>query len=120
MQTRRDFLTRTATTSVISLGLPLPHLWQRVAAAAESSPDSTILVVIELNGANDGVNTVIAYGDDAYNLNRPTLRLEKDKVLMLDDHVGLQPSLKDLQKHWEKGHVRFVQIVGYPNPKRSH
>jgi uncharacterized protein (DUF1501 family) len=120
MQTRRDFLTRTATTSVISLGLPLPHLWRRVAAAADPRPDSPILVVIELTGGNDGLNTVIPYADDAYHQNRPTLRLEKDKVLRLDDHVGLHSSMKDLHKLWEKGQVRIVQNVGYPNPNRSH
>jgi uncharacterized protein (DUF1501 family) len=120
MQTRRDFLTRTAATSVVSLGLPLPHLWRRVAAAAEPRPDSPILVVIELTGGNDGLNTVIPYADDAYHQNRPTLRLEKDKVLRLDDHVGLHSSMKDLHKLWEKGQVRIVQNVGYPNPNRSH
>ena len=120
MQTRRDFLTGTAATSVMSLGLPLPHLWRRVAAAAEPNPDSPILVVIELTGGNDGLNTVIPYADDAYYKNRPNLALEKDKVLKLDDHVGLHPSMKDLHKLWEKGQVRIVQNVGYPNPNRSH
>jgi uncharacterized protein (DUF1501 family) len=120
MQTRRDFLTRVANTSVISLGLPLPHLWHRVAAAAEPRPDSPILVVIELTGGNDGLNTVIPYADDAYHQNRPILRLEKDKVLRLDDHVGLHSSMKGLHKLWEKGQVRIVQNVCYPNPNRSH
>jgi uncharacterized protein (DUF1501 family) len=120
MQTRRDFLTRTAATSVISLGLPLPRLWRHVAAAAEPKTDMPILVVVELTGGNDGLNTVIPYADDLYHQNRPTLRFEKDKVLKLDDHVGLHPSMKDLHKLWDQGQVRIVQNVGYPNPNRSH
>jgi uncharacterized protein (DUF1501 family) len=79
-----------------------------------------ILVVVELTGGNDGLNTVIPYADDIYHKNRPTLRIEPDKVLKLDDHVGLHPSLKELHSLWESGDLAVLQGVGYPNPNRSH
>jgi uncharacterized protein (DUF1501 family) len=119
MFSRRDFLA-TAGGAVLSLGVPLPPLWRRVAAAAEASPDRTALVVLELNGGNDGLNTVVPYADDVYHKSRPTLRIAPDKVLKLDDRVGLHPALKDLHRLWEDGQVKVVQNAGYPNPNRSH
>jgi len=61
------------------------------------------LVVLELSGGNDGLNTVIPHADDVYHKSRPALRVEPGKVLKLDDHVGLHPSLKDLHRLWEAG-----------------
>ncbi len=119
MPSRRDFLAHTAG-AVAALGIPVPALWQRVAAAAAPDPDLPALVVLELNGGNDGLNTVVPYADDIYHQSRPTLRITPDKVLKLDDHVGLHPALKDLHRLWEEGQVKVVQSVGYPNPNRSH
>ena len=75
----------------MSLGAPLPGLWRRAAAAAEPRADLPILVVVELTGGNDGLNTVIPHADDIYHKSRPTLRIEPDKVLKLDDRVGPAP-----------------------------
>ena len=119
MLSRRDFLAHTAGAAA-ALGLPLPALWGRVAAAAAPDPDLPALVVLELNGGNDGLNTVVPYADDIYHQSRPTLRIAPDKVLKLDDHVGLHPALKDIRRLWEEGQVKVVQNVGYPNPNRSH
>jgi uncharacterized protein (DUF1501 family) len=119
MFSRRDFLGRTAG-AVVSLGIPLPALWRRVATAAAADPGLPALVVLELNGGNDGLNTVVPYADDIYHRSRPTLRITPEKVLKLDDHVGLHPALKDLYRLWEDGQVKVVQNVGYPNPNRSH
>jgi uncharacterized protein (DUF1501 family) len=119
MLSRRDFLARAAG-AVVSLGLPLPPLWRRVAAAATADPGLPALVILELNGGNDGLNTVVPYADDIYHRSRPTLRIAPEKVLKLDDHVGLHPALKDLYRLWEDGQVKIVQNVGYPNPNRSH
>ena len=58
--------------------------------------------------------------EDVYHKRRPTLRVEPGKVLELDDHVGLHPSLKDLHRLWETGELAVVQGVGYPDPNRSH
>ena len=124
MISRRDLLIRSAGAGVgsgiLSLGVPAPGLWRQAAAAAEPRADLPILVVVELTGGNDGLNTVVPYADDIYHKNRPTLRIEPDKVLKLDDHVGLHPSLKELHALWESGDLAVLQGVGYPNPNRSH
>src|SRR5438132_14405003 len=91
MLSRRNFLACAAGGTMISLGVPLPALWQRVGAAATAGPALPALVVVELNGGNDGLNTVVPYAADVYHQSRPTLRLAADKVLKLDDHVGLHP-----------------------------
>jgi uncharacterized protein (DUF1501 family) len=124
MISRRDLLIRSAGAGVgsgiLSLGVPASGLWRQAAAAALPCGDLPILVVVELTGGNDGLNTVIPYADDIYHKNRPTLRIEPDKVLKLDDHVGLHPSLKELHSLWESGDLAVLQGVGYPNPNRSH
>jgi uncharacterized protein (DUF1501 family) len=124
MISRRELLIRSAGlglgTGVFSMGGPAPDLWQRVAAAAEPRADSPILVVVELTGGNDGLNTVVPFTDDIYHKSRPTLRIEPDKVLKLDDRAGLHPSLKELHDLWDSGDLAVIQGVGYPNPNRSH
>ena len=122
MISRRDFLVRSAAmgAGALSLGIPLPGMWRRAANAAEPRPDSPILVVVELTGGNDGLNTVIPHADDVYHKSRPTLRIEPEKVLKLDDRVGLHPAMKDLHALWGSGDLAVVQGVGYPNPDRSH
>jgi uncharacterized protein (DUF1501 family) len=98
----------------------VPQLWQRAAAAVEPRADLPILVVVELSGGNDGLNTVIPFNDDIYHKSRPSLRIEPDKVLKLNDHVGLHPALKELLQIWDSGDLAVIQGVGYPNPNRSH
>jgi uncharacterized protein (DUF1501 family) len=87
---------------------------------AATHPDGRILVVVQMSGGNDGLNTVVPYADDAYQKARPTLRIAQDKVLALDDHIGLHPSLKALRKRYDDGQVAVLQGVGYPQPNRSH
>ena len=93
-------------------------------AAASLTPvtgkDDTILVVMQLAGGNDGLNTVIPYADDAYFKARPRLAIAADKVHRLDDYCGLHPSLKNLAALQGEGSAAIVQGVGYPNPNRSH
>jgi uncharacterized protein (DUF1501 family) len=120
MLSRRDFSRAVVGSAVGSLGVPLPALWRRAAAAAEAGPDLPALVVLELNGGNDGLNTVVPYADDVYHKSRPTLRVAPGKVLKLDDRVGLHPAMKDLHRLWEEGRVKVVQNTGYPDPNRSH
>ncbi|WP_165227491.1 DUF1501 domain-containing protein [Aquisphaera insulae] len=114
---RRQFLAKTSSVGALA---GLPGLWQRAAAAAGPGRDDRVLVVVELTGGNDGLNTVIPYRDDLYHKARPTLRIEPDKVLKLDDHLGLHPAMKDLHKLWDAGKLRTVMNVGYPKPNRSH
>ncbi len=124
MISRRDLLVRSAGlglgSGLLSLNVPVPNLWCRAAEAAEPRADLPILVVIELTGGNDGLNTVVPQADDIYHKSRPSLRIEPDKVLKLNDHVGLHPSLKDLHSLWASGDLAVIQGVGYPNPNRSH
>jgi uncharacterized protein (DUF1501 family) len=117
-QSRRDFLSQS--TSILAVGGAAPLFWKKTARATEPRRDSTILIVLELTGGNDGLNTVVPFADDVYQKNRPVLRVEPAKVLKLDDHVGLHPSLKALKQLWDKGHLAVIQGVGYPHPDRSH
>ena len=78
------------------------------------------LVLVELKGGNDGLNTLIPYADPAYPQLRPTLQIARDRVLKLDEHVALHPSLAPLQASWQARDLAIVQGVGYPYPNRSH
>lgn len=118
MHTRRTFLKETAV--ACSIGASAPLFWRRAAGAAEARRDATILVVVELTGGNDGLNTVVPHGDDVYVKSRPTLAIKPDKTLKLDDRVGLNDALKPLHAFWERGDLAVVQQVGYPEPNRSH
>jgi uncharacterized protein (DUF1501 family) len=120
MFNRRDFLTRTLQgTSLLALGNVVPQFVARTAQAAAAGKDN-ILVVLELTGGNDGLNTVIPYADDLYHKARPTLRQTKDVVIRLDDHVGLNSGMQGIRPMWDKGQLAVVQGVGYPNPEHSH
>jgi uncharacterized protein (DUF1501 family) len=120
MFTRRQFLSNTLrASSLVAIGSVVPQFVARTAAAAVPGKDN-ILVIVELSGGNDGINTVIPYADDIYHKARPTLRQTKEVVIRLDDHVGLHSSMRGFQTMWDAGHLAVVQGVGYPNPDRSH
>jgi uncharacterized protein (DUF1501 family) len=78
------------------------------------------LVVIQLSGGNDGINTVIPYATPQYPQSRPTLAIPQDQVLPIDGAVGLHPNLKAIKALYDQKAVAIVQGVGYPNPNRSH
>src|SRR3984957_18413052 len=120
MFNRREFLTRTLKgSSLLAMGTVVPQFVSRTAQAAAPGKDN-ILVVLEMTGGNDGLNTVIPYADDLYHKARPTLRQTKEMVIRLDDHVGLNSSMVGFRQMWEQGQLAVVQGVGYPNPERSH
>ncbi len=95
-------------------------------APAEPRPggraDRRILVIVQLAGGNDGLNTVIPFADPIYYANhvRPGLAIPRDRVLPLTDRVGLHPTLERLKARFDAGQAAIVQGVGYPNPSRSH
>jgi uncharacterized protein (DUF1501 family) len=122
MWTRREFLNRTAAAcgGCLGLGNAAPTLWSNVAAAAEASTSGRKLVVIELQGGNDGLNTVIPFADDAYYRARPTLGVPVGDVVKLDDHLGLHPAMKPWRALWDAGRLSIVENCGYPQPNRSH
>src|ERR1700761_5667031 len=79
-----------------------------------------ILLLVELKGGNDGLNTVIPYADPLYREFRPDLGVAREQVLQLDEHVGLHPKLEPLMDAWKAHDFAIVQGVGYPDPNRSH
>lgn len=78
------------------------------------------LLLVELKGGNDGLNTVIPYADTQYRSFRPTLAVARDGVLQLDERVALHPRLEPMMEAWKAGDLAIVQGVGYPSPNRSH
>lgn len=79
-----------------------------------------ILILIQLDGGNDGLNTVIPYGDARYYQARPHLGIAPEHVLQLDDAMGLHPELVELHQLYQEGSLAILQNVGYPRPNRSH
>ncbi len=107
--------------SLASASLMLPQFlrgFQYQAPAQRSN--HKILVVIQLSGGNDGLNTVVPYRNDIYYKSRPTLALPADKILTLTDDTGLNPALKGLKQQYDDGHLSIINGVGYPDPNRSH
>ena len=122
---RRDlFRMGLGSTALLASGSAVPTFLARSASALAALPDAgstgRILVVVQLDGGNDGLNTVVPYRDDAYRKHRPTLRIEARDVRRIDDRVGLHPALGGLTKLLEDRRLAIVQGVGYPNPNRSH
>jgi uncharacterized protein (DUF1501 family) len=79
-----------------------------------------VLVVLQLSGGNDGLNTVIPLRNDIYYRERPGLSIAKDKALVLNAEAGLHPSLTNLKTLYDEGNLAILNNVGYPNPDRSH
>src|SRR6476620_3920416 len=116
MLSRRDFLKRS---SLIATAPLIPGFIERTARAAPAGKD-TILVVLEMTGGNDGLNTVIPYRDDVYHQLRPTLRFKAEQVVKGTDELGLLPALQQIGQLLQQSKLAIVQGVGYPNPYRSH
>src|SRR4030081_971817 len=109
---RRKFLSLGAA-SVASLWLPYA-----LANAAEGY--RRLLILIELKGGNDGLNTVVPYTDPAYYALRPKIGIGRDRVVQLSDSVGLHPALGPLLPFWKNRELAVLQGVGYPAPNLSH
>jgi uncharacterized protein (DUF1501 family) len=127
--TRRVFLRTSLLGAAFSWTIPvfLERTFMELnAQAADSSiqtmtgKDHPILVVLQLAGGNDGLNTLVPFEDDLYFKARPTLAIPKEQVLSLDGLVGLSPNLAPLKDLYDGGNLAIVQGVGYPNPNRSH
>lgn len=118
---RRDFLkTALGTATVVSLGGTVPGVLEAAGRRLAGSSGDNILVMVQLSGGNDGLNTVVPYADDAYARNRFALRLGAGQVLRLDNYLGLHPRLTGLHELWDEQKLAIIQGVGYPNPNRSH
>ena len=124
---RRDFLKKGL--YGIGVGATLPLLVDRTSAALaaqaftgtsmETSPER-ILVVVELSGGNDGLNTVVPYGNDEYYRVRPNLGIPESQVLKIEDGYGFHPSLVGFERLYKEGNMAVVHGCGYDNPSLSH
>jgi uncharacterized protein (DUF1501 family) len=85
-----------------------------------SATKEPVLVVLQLSGGNDALNTVIPYSDPLYYDNRPNVRIPEDQVLPLNDEIGLHPTMGPIKALYDEGKVAIIQGIGYPNPNRSH
>ncbi len=121
--TRRNFLKHSlGTSALVSLTPAVPALFLNTsahAAAARRTSDN-ILVVVQLSGGNDGINTVIPHGDDVYHRSRNVTRYQANQVLKIDSYHGLHPQMTGFKSLYDEGQLAIVQGVGYPNPNRSH
>jgi uncharacterized protein (DUF1501 family) len=110
--------------SVAFLGGNASRALAQVANAAPAVPafgqPDNVLVVVQMAGGNDGLNTVVPWSDDAYHRVRPAIGIAASQVLKLDGRIGFNPALKGLNELYRQGRVALVQGVGYPNPNRSH
>jgi uncharacterized protein (DUF1501 family) len=113
---RRGFLhALAATAGWTTLG---PHL--ALAAAAAPARYDRLLVLVELKGGNDGLNTLVPYGDPEYYRLRTRLAIAREQVRQLDERVGLHPALESLLPLWRDKELAILQGVGYPDPNLSH
>ena len=108
---------------LVASGLGASGAGRNDPAAAASSPRADyrrLLILVELKGGNDGLNTVVPYSDPAYYALRPRLALPRDQLVQLDDRCGLHPSLEPVLPLWKDNRLALIQGVGYPAPNLSH
>lgn len=125
--TRREFL---RATSILAVGAVMPRFLANTAAAADPAlragapikgfKDDRILVVVQLGGGNDGLNTVVPFTDDAYHRARPRLALKGDRLIRINDQIAFNARMKAMKELADQGRLTIIEGVGYPNPNRSH
>jgi uncharacterized protein (DUF1501 family) len=129
LQTRREFLRRTVLGSSLAWTVPafLANTFTALQAEAADSAiqtptgkDATILVVLQMAGGNDGLNTVVPYANDYYHNARPKIGHKPEDVLKINGDIGLHGAMKGFKELYDGGQLAIVQGVGYPNPNRSH
>jgi len=121
--TRRDFLKATlGASTLLSFASAAPNFLVRsvMAASPRRKKRDTVLVVVQLSGGNDGLNTVVPYGDDEYARNRSTLRLPTKELHKIDSVMSFHPRMGAFARLYKDGFLSIVQGVGYPNSDRSH
>lgn len=117
MITRRSFL---KSSSLIALAPTVPGFLARMARATEAVKDSRVLVVVQLDGGNDALNTIVPHADPNYAKLRPRLKIDPKSLVKVTDAIGLHPQLRALDKMLQAGQLAVIPGVGYPNPNRSH
>ena len=114
---RRKFLKQSSLASSLFF---VPSFVKAFEEVASNKLGYKRLVIIQLSGGNDGLNTVIPFRNDLYYKERPALALTKKDIIKLNDEIGLHSSLEPLKKLYDKGYLSIINNVGYPNPVRSH
>jgi len=129
LQTRREFLRSTVLTGALSWTVPafLANTFAALQADAADRPtqvttgaDGNILVILQMAGGNDGLNTIVPYSNDYYRRARSRIGIPQKDVLRIDDDLGFHPNLAGFKDLYDAGQLSIVQGVGYPNPNRSH
>ena len=121
--TRRDFLKAAlGASTLLSFASAAPNFLTRsvMAASSRRKERDTVLVVVQLTGGNDGLNTVVPYDDDEYGRNRSTLRLPTKKLHKIGSAMGFHPRMGAFARLYKDGFLSIIQGVGNPNPDRSH
>lgn len=114
---RRTFI---QTGSLATASLLLPRFLKAFEGGYTVPPGNKVVVVLQLSGGNDGLNTVIPFRNDVYYKLRPQLGITPEKALHITDEVGLHPSLTAFKSLYDEGNLGIMNNVGYPNPDRSH
>jgi len=129
LKTRREFLRGTVLGTALSWTLPtfLANTFSAMQADAADSAtqivtgkDASILVVLQMAGGNDGLNTVVPFANDYYRKARPRLGLAEKDILKVSDEIGLPNTLTGFKELYDAGQLAIIQGIGYPNPNRSH
>jgi uncharacterized protein (DUF1501 family) len=129
LKTRREFLRTSVLGGALSWTVPafLANTFSALQAEAADSAiqtatgrDSNILVILQMAGGNDGLNTVVPYRNDHYHRARPKLGLAEKRILKINDEIGLHENLAGFKDLHDAGQLSIIQGVGYPNPNRSH
>lgn len=104
----------------LGLAAALPFAGAARLAQAATTPARRLLILVELKGGNDALNTVVPYADPLYRELRPRIGIERDTVVKISDSTGLHPALERLVPFWQGGELAIVQGLGYPEPNLSH
>jgi len=116
---RRELLAGMAGLSAMSM-VPPAFTQAAQAAATQAAASGKVLVILELSGGNDGLNTVVPYGDDAYYRQRPNIGIPKNELRIIDDHFGFNPGMAGFESLYKDGKMAIVHGCGYENPSYSH
>jgi len=114
---RRDFIKQSSLASSLFF---VPSFVKAFETATKNVLGYKKLVIIQLSGGNDGLNTIVPYTNDIYYNNRPALAISKSNILKINDELGFHNKLAPLKNLYEKGYLSIINNVGYPNPNRSH
>lgn len=106
--------------SLATASMMLPKFLKAFESPALVPPGNKVVIVLQLSGGNDGLNTIIPVRNDIYYKLRPTLGVKREKTLKLTDEASLHPALTALKELYDEGHMAILNNVGYPNPDRSH